>query len=65
MGKVFATFKAVVTRIIFSAHGFLAIWQVAQSKLDPVWWTLCVPIGLLVLEAIFTLTIKKNQEWRW
>lgn len=65
MAKVFATVKAVFTRIIFAGHGFLAIWQVAQSKRDPVWWTLCVPIGLLVLEALFTLTIKKNQEWRW
>lgn len=65
MAKVFATVKAVITRIIFSAHGFIAIWQVVQCKNDPIWWSLTTPIGLLAFEALFTLSIKKNQEWRW
>lgn len=50
---------------MFGAHGAIAIWQVTQYKKNPIYWTLGVPIGLLVLEGFFTLAIKKNQEWRW
>uniref|UniRef100_A0A182N5U4 Transmembrane protein 26 n=1 Tax=Anopheles dirus TaxID=7168 RepID=A0A182N5U4_9DIPT len=65
MAKLLATFKATVTRILFAAHGFIAIWQVTQNKKDPIYWSLCAPIGALFIEGIFTLAIKKNQEWRW
>ncbi|XP_053670058.1 transmembrane protein 26 [Anopheles nili] len=65
MAKLLATFKAILTRILFAAHGFIAIWQVTQNKKDPVYWSLCAPIGVLCIEGIFTLAIKKNQEWRW
>lgn len=65
MVKLIATIKAVITRIMFGAHGAIAIWQVTQYKKNPIYWTLGVPIGLLVLEGFFTLAIKKNQEWRW
>lgn len=65
MAKLIATIKAVITRVLFGTHGFIAIWQVARNKEDPVYWYLCVPIGLLVVEGLFTLAIKKNQEWRW
>ncbi|XP_070500827.1 transmembrane protein 26 [Chironomus tepperi] len=65
MAKFIATIKAIFTRIIFGAHGAIAIWQVTQYKKNPIYWTLSTPIGLLALEGIFTLAIKKNQEWRW
>lgn len=57
--------KALITRTLFGAHGFIAIWQVARDKDNPVYWYFCIPIGLLFLEGIFTLSIKKNHEWRW
>ncbi|XP_053691206.1 transmembrane protein 26 [Sabethes cyaneus] len=65
MAKLLATIKAIITRIIFSTHGFIAIWQVTQNTKDPLYWCLCTPIGVLFIEGIFTLAIKKNQEWRW
>ncbi|KAL7010703.1 hypothetical protein ACKWTF_016844 [Chironomus riparius] len=65
MAKFIATLKAIITRIMFGAHGALAIWQVTQYKKNPIYWSLSTPIGLLALEGIFTLAIKKNQEWRW
>uniref|UniRef100_A0A182RC37 Transmembrane protein 26 n=1 Tax=Anopheles funestus TaxID=62324 RepID=A0A182RC37_ANOFN len=64
MAKLLATFKATLTRILFAAHGFIAIWQVTQNKKEPIYWCLCAPIGVLFIEGIFTLAIKKNQEWR-
>lgn len=65
MAKLIATIKAVITRLLFGTHGFIAIWQVARSKNNYDYWYLCVPIALLGVEGLFTLAIKKNQEWRW
>lgn len=65
MAKLIATIKAIITRLMFGAHGFIAIWQVTQFKKNPFYWYLSVPMLLLFFEGIFTLTIKKNQEWKW
>ncbi|ALC47652.1 CG14238 [Drosophila busckii] len=65
MAKIISTIKAILTRIIFSAHSVLAIWQVTTFKKDIIYWTLCGPLLLLLLEGIFTIMIKKTQEWRW
>ncbi|KAH8407087.1 hypothetical protein KR222_006113 [Zaprionus bogoriensis] len=65
MAKIISTIKAILTRIIFSAHSLLAIWQVTTFKKDIIYWTLCGPLLLLLLEGIFTIMIKKTQEWRW
>ncbi|XP_066586241.1 transmembrane protein 26 [Prorops nasuta] len=65
MAKFLATIKAVITRLVFASHGFIAIWQVTTFKKNPFFWYLCCPIVLMFLEGIFTLTIKENQEWKW
>ncbi|XP_017052392.1 transmembrane protein 26 [Drosophila ficusphila] len=65
MAKIISTIKAILTRIIFSAHSLLAIWQVVAIKSDIKYWALCGPLVLLLLEGIFTIMIKKTQEWRW
>lgn len=65
MAKIIATIKAIITRIIFSAHSAIAIWQVTQYKRDQNYWLLSIPLGILFFEGLFTLAIKKNQEWRW
>ncbi|CAG0881726.1 unnamed protein product [Darwinula stevensoni] len=57
--------KAIFTRVLFSAHGFVAVWRVTSVKQDPIYWYLSAAIFVLVLESIFTLTLKKNQEWTW
>ncbi|XP_014483703.1 PREDICTED: transmembrane protein 26 [Dinoponera quadriceps] len=65
MAKFLATVKAIITRLVFASHGFIAIWQVTTFKQNPLFWYLCCPILLLFFEGIFTLTIKENQEWKW
>ncbi|KAF5282764.1 hypothetical protein FQR65_LT02761 [Abscondita terminalis] len=57
--------KAIITRLVFSAHSLLAIWQVTIFKKNVFFWYLCSPILLLFFEGVFTLTIKENQEWKW
>ncbi|XP_075989626.1 transmembrane protein 26 [Anticarsia gemmatalis] len=64
VGKVLATIKAVITRLVFACHGIIAIWQVTLFK-DDEYWFLASPILLLIFEGVFTLTIKENQEWKW
>lgn len=65
MAKFIATIKAIITRIVFAAHGFIATWQVTIFKKNYFYWYLSSPILLLCFEGIFTLTIKENQEWKW
>ena len=59
------TIKAIITRLIFSAHGLVAIYRVVTLKNDFWFWYLATTIVLLIFEGIFTLTIKKTQEWKW
>ncbi|XP_006559519.2 transmembrane protein 26 [Apis mellifera] len=65
MAKFLATIKAIITRLVFASHGFIAIWQVITFKKNSLFWYLSCPILLLFFEGIFTLTIKENQEWKW
>jgi len=65
MAKVIVIAKAILTRIIFATHGFIAIWRATTIKNDPYYWYLASSILALFFEGIFTLTIKKNQEWKW
>ncbi|CAH0404085.1 unnamed protein product [Chilo suppressalis] len=65
IGKVLATIKAVITRLVFACHGIIAIWQVTVFKKNTEYWYLASPILLLIFEGLFTLTIKENQEWKW
>ncbi|KAF2903809.1 hypothetical protein ILUMI_02361 [Ignelater luminosus] len=65
MAKFVAAIKAVITRLVFAAHGFIAIWQVTIFKKNIFLWYLSSPILLLFFEGLFTLTIKENQEWKW
>ncbi|XP_035703787.1 uncharacterized protein LOC118434415 isoform X1 [Folsomia candida] len=63
--QVIVVIKAILTRVIFATHGLVAIWRVTQIKNDPYYWYLCASILALMFEGVFTLTIKKNQEWKW
>ncbi|KAJ0184191.1 hypothetical protein K1T71_000614 [Dendrolimus kikuchii] len=65
VGKILATIKAVITRLVFACHGIIAIWQVTFFKNNIEYWYLASPILLLIFEGVFTLTIKENQEWKW
>ena len=65
MANFIDTVKAIITRLIFSTHGVVAIYRVVTLKDDPWFWYLAVTILLLFFEGVFTLTIKKTQEWKW
>ncbi|XP_041377422.1 uncharacterized protein LOC121389839 [Gigantopelta aegis] len=57
--------KALVSRTLFAAHGFVCIWRVVVVKDNPLFWCLTASLPLLVFEAIFTVKKKKGGEWKW
>ena len=65
MAAFIETIKAVVTRVVFSLHGLLAIWKVVNDTNDPFFWYLSSTILVLAFEGIFTLLIKETQDWKW
>jgi hypothetical protein len=56
--------KAVVARLIFGIHSFVAIWRVTDVK-GPVYWCLALALALLTAEGVMTLWKKKGAEWKW
>lgn len=65
MASFIDTIKAIITRLIFSVHGLVAIYRVVTIKNDPWFWYLSTTILILIFEGVFTLAIKKTQEWKW
>eukprot|EP00095_Tigriopus_kingsejongensis_P008487 maker-scaffold18_size714446-snap-gene-5.17 protein:Tk08487 transcript:maker-scaffold18_size714446-snap-gene-5.17-mRNA-1 annotation:"hypothetical protein DAPPUDRAFT_55716" len=65
MANFIDTIKAILTRLIFAAHGLVAIYKAYSLKDDPWYWYLAITILLLCFEGVFTLTIKETQEWKW
>ena len=65
MASFIDTIKAIITRLIFSLHGAIAIYRVVTIKNDPWFWYLSTTIVILIFEGVFTLAIKKTQEWKW
>ncbi|XP_077997306.1 transmembrane protein 26-like [Glandiceps talaboti] len=61
----FGVLKAIITRLMFSVHGFVSVWRVADVKGDPLYWLLLMSIIGLLFETIITLKLRKGQEWKW
>ncbi|CAK8690550.1 unnamed protein product [Clavelina lepadiformis] len=53
---------ALVTRALFAAHGLVGIWRAQSEWNDVAYWLLLVPVGVLVLEALFTVGIRGGEE---
>ncbi|KAL9893965.1 transmembrane protein 26 [Glossina fuscipes fuscipes] len=65
LARIISTIKATLTRLIFGAHSAIAIWQVVYTTDEIIYWSLGAPLLLLLTEGIFTIFVKKTQEWRW
>ncbi|KAK3729820.1 hypothetical protein QZH41_016094 [Actinostola sp. cb2023] len=58
-------FYAVLTRIMFFIHGFVAVWLVVHCKNEKQYWWLMVGISLLVVEMCYTLVARKGHEYKY
>ena len=65
MAAFIDTIKAIVVRVLFSLHGLLAIYKIVKDTNDDWFWYLGTTIIILAFEGIFTLMIKKTQDWKW
>ncbi|KAM5142260.1 transmembrane protein 26-like [Mantella aurantiaca] len=57
--------SAVLSRVIFTVHGFLLVWQVVSVKCNPQYWMLVIGLLLLYVEMALTLTLTRKGEWKW
>ncbi|KAM9299043.1 transmembrane protein 26-like [Gastrophryne carolinensis] len=57
--------SASLSRIIFTVHGFLLVWQVVLVKNNPRYWMLMIGLILLFMEMVATLVLTKKGEWKW
>ncbi|XP_075462734.1 transmembrane protein 26-like [Ascaphus truei] len=57
--------SAVISRIIFTAHGVLLVWRVVDVKKDQHYWLLLIGLALVYVEMTVTLTHTRKGEWKW
>ncbi|XP_002733201.1 transmembrane protein 26-like [Saccoglossus kowalevskii] len=63
--EFFGIVKAIITRLMFSVHGFISVWRVTDVKADPLYWLLLMSVLGLLFETIITLKLRKGHEWKW
>lgn len=57
--------RALVVRLMFALHGFLTIWLLTVVSHDSNHWYTVASLTGLLLETVFTIYVKKGQEWKW
>lgn len=57
--------RALLVRVLFAAHGVIAIWRLFMVIRRSWCWYLTGALGLLLLETIITLCKNKGKEWKW
>ncbi|XP_069117865.1 transmembrane protein 26-like [Argopecten irradians] len=57
--------RALLVRVLFAAHGVIAIWRLFMVIRKTWCWYLTAALGGLLIETIITLTKKRGKEWKW
>ena len=50
---------------MFVAHSLVGVWRAERAWNDPTYWFLLIPVGVLVLEALFTIGLRGGEEFKW
>ena len=61
---IFEKGKAALARIFFIIHGMITVWRVTDVYSDPLFFLLCIPMALLIVE-FFVTTKFTDGEWKW
>ncbi|XP_062927233.1 transmembrane protein 26b [Mobula hypostoma] len=56
--------SAVVPRLVFIFHVFIAVWRVARVMNDPMYWLLLLLTLLIFVEMIVTIVIQKGSDYK-
>ncbi|XP_060073174.1 transmembrane protein 26-like [Ylistrum balloti] len=57
--------RALLVRVLFAAHGVIAIWRLFMVIRKSWCWYLTGALGGLLIETIITMTKKRGKEWKW
>ncbi|KAM8927647.1 transmembrane protein 26-like [Pelodytes ibericus] len=67
--KVLNTYRrlllAIMSRLLFTAHGIMMVWLLTEVKGNPEYWILLVGLLGLYIEMVITLFVTKKGEWKW
>ncbi|KAK8384521.1 hypothetical protein O3P69_014236 [Scylla paramamosain] len=65
--KTFVTIlKAVVTRVLFATHAFIAVWKLVDLKKgQAAYWYLVAPLMLQGFEGIVSICARNGEEMKW
>jgi len=61
----FIVARAIIVRLVFAAHGLIAIWLLSAVTRNPTHWYMVTALTGLLLETLVTLYVKRGQEWKW
>jgi len=61
----FTVARAVLVRMLFTAHGLFSIWRLYDVTKEAYYWYLTTALIGLLLETVLTLYKKRGQEWKW
>lgn len=64
MASVIEVVGALITRILFFTHGGLVLSMMVNLNPGLQYWYLILGLGLLVLEMLFTLFVRKGHEYK-
>lgn len=63
MVSVLGFLAAFIPRALFVAHGVLCVWLVVQfNSGQTIYYSMCVGLGCLIVEMLFTLIVRKGAE---
>ena len=62
---LWSIFAALLTRLLFAGHSFIAVWRLTDQTDDTRYWALTFLLLLLLFEGIYTVIKRKGREWRW
>ena len=65
MGGSLSIIRAILVRLVFTAHGIISIWRLTIVTDEPRYWYLGLVLCLLLFELTITLGKKAGEEWKW
>lgn len=57
--------KSILSRLIFIAHGTLAIYLYVEKQKNSNYWLLAIPLFLLVIESLITIVYRQGLEYKY
>ena len=65
VGTAIAIVTATITRLLFAAHTFIAVWRVTITLCSQFYWYMLGLLVLLIVEYVVVMYVKKGKGWKW